>query len=235
MSAATDIAPPTADVKSGRMIGTLAAVSMAAGMLIVFVFQATAPRIALNRKQALERAVFTVLPGAVERVSFAWVEGRPEAIAAGAAEGERLVYAGYAADGSLVGVALPAAAQGYQDIIRILYGYDPARQVITGITVLESKETPGLGDKIAKDPTFLANFKALDVALNTEGAALMHPLELMKPGEKVDAWQVDGISGGATISSRAIVTMLQESTATYLPGIHANAAVFARTAAGGTP
>ena len=46
---------------------------------------------------------------------------------------------------------------GYQDVIRILlYGYSPEHQAIVGMRVLESRETPGLGDKIEKDPAFLA-------------------------------------------------------------------------------
>ena len=55
---------------------------------------------------------------------------------------------------------LTAAAQGYADVVRVLYGYDPACACIVGMTVLESKETPGLGDKIDTDPDFLLNFKS---------------------------------------------------------------------------
>ena len=34
-----------------------------------------------------------------------------------------LIYAGYDKQNKLVGVAMNAAAQGYQDIVKILYGY----------------------------------------------------------------------------------------------------------------
>jgi electron transport complex protein RnfG len=40
----------------------------------------------------------------------------------------------------------------------LLFGYDPEQQKIVGFYVLESKETPGIGDKIEKDP-FLSNMK----------------------------------------------------------------------------
>ena len=38
--------------------------------------------------------------------------------------------------------------------------------------VLESKETPGLGDKILHDRDFLANFESLDVSLKSDGSGL---------------------------------------------------------------
>ena len=65
------------------------------------------------------------------------------------------LYAGYDADGNLAGVALEAAAQGYQDVIRVLYSYDPSCECIRGMEGLKMAETPGIGDNIAKDPFFL--------------------------------------------------------------------------------
>ena len=44
---------------------------------------------------------------------------------------------------------------GYQDVIRVLYGYSFAEEAVVGIRVLESKETPGLGTRIETDPDFL--------------------------------------------------------------------------------
>jgi Na+-translocating ferredoxin:NAD+ oxidoreductase subunit G len=49
-----------------------------------------------------------------------------------------------------------------------LYGYNPSTQTVVGFYVLESKETPGLGDKIEKDENFLANFRELSVALSAD-------------------------------------------------------------------
>ena len=51
-----------------------------------------------------------------------------------------------------MGVAVEASGKATPDIIRILYGYDPENRQVVGFYVLESKETPGLGDKIEKDP-----------------------------------------------------------------------------------
>jgi len=77
-------------------------------------------------------------------------------------------------------------------------------------------ETPGLGDKIARDPTFLANFKALDAQLNDAGDGLRHAIVTVKHGTKAQAWQIDAISG-ATISSKAVGRMLNDSAQRLLP------------------
>ena len=113
-------------------------------------------------------------------------------------------------------IALEAAKMGYQDTIRVLYGVSLERQAVIGMAVLASLETPGLGDKIETDPTFRANFEALDVRLDAAGDAVANPIVFVKSGEKTDPWQVDGITG-ATISSRAIAEMLAESTAFWMP------------------
>ena len=90
---------------------------------------------------------------------------------------------------------------------------------------MESKETPGLGDKIEKDPAFLENFEQLDVALANDGAELRNAIVTVKQGEKENAWEVDGITG-ATISSRAIGDILRESTDYWVPLLHENMTFF---------
>jgi electron transport complex protein RnfG len=63
-----------------------------------------------------------------------------------------------------------------------------------GMKVLESKETPGLGDKIVKDTAFINQFSRV------EG-----PVQGVKKGqEKGKPNEVDMITG-ATISSRALI------------------------------
>jgi Na+-translocating ferredoxin:NAD+ oxidoreductase subunit G len=121
-----------------------------------------------------------------------------------------VVYAAYADDGELQGIALAAGAQGYQDIVSLLYGYDPACQCVRGIRILKMTETPGLGDKIATDPAFLANFAALDARLGADGSGLAQPIRAVKHGQKREAWEVDAIAG-ATISSVAVANAINRS------------------------
>ena len=64
--------------------------------------------------------------------------------------------------------------------------------------MLESKETPGLGDKIIKDQDFLDDFKTLKVEPK---------ILLVASGTRANANEVDSISG-ATISSKAVVKIL---------------------------
>lgn len=210
-----------AGTPSAAMLRTLGLVAALSGFLVVLVYQITQPMIEANKRAAIERALFKVVPGAVARRDFL-VSGDVVVAAdqAGATDGA-LIYAGYDSGGRLAGIALEAAAQGYQDVIRVLYGYDPACQCIRGIEVLKMAETPGIGDKIAKDPAFQANFEALDVSLKATGDALAHPIVMVKHGSKADPWQIDAISG-ATISSKAVARMLNDSAQAMLPAINAH-------------
>lgn len=223
MSAATETldkgampAPPKP--ASTPMILTLGLVAMISGLLVVFVFETTAPMIEANKQALIERALFQVVPaGSVERRDYiATDSGIIPADEAGKGSDGIPFYATYDKEGALVGVAAESAAQGYADIIRVLFGYDPRCQCITGNYVLKSAETPGLGDKIFKDAAFLENFKALDATLNSAGDALANPIVAVKHGTKQNPWEVDAISG-ATVSSVAIAKALKLGAETLLP------------------
>ena len=202
------------------MIRTLVVTALISGLMIVTAYQITLPTVKANRARQLREAVFSVLPGATATATFR-LESNGTLVPAGE-DDERAVrvHAGYNAEGKLVGVAVEASGMGYQDVIRVLYGYDPEREVIVGMKVLDSKETPGLGDKITKDPKFLANFEALQVKLNAARSALEHPIEVVK-GAKRDPWQVDAITG-ATISSNAIGKLLNQSAEKQMPMLQKN-------------
>lgn len=204
----------------------LVGVGVVCALLIVSAYVLTGPVIARNEAEALQQAVFQVLPGAVAKTTFALgADGRFRLARAGDTA-QQLVHAGYAADGALVGVAIEAQGMGYQDVIRLLYGYAPGQQAIVGMRVLASKETPGLGDKIEKDPAFVANFTALDVSLDAAGQSLAQPIEAVKQGTKTAPFQIDGITG-ATISSQAVAAILRRSSAQWVPLVHRLQAQFA--------
>jgi electron transport complex protein RnfG len=199
-----------------HMYRALVGVGTLCGLLIVSVFLATLPVIRANEAAYLEQAVFRVLPGATAKHSFyLGDDGTLRPAAAGDAPG-RTVHAGYDAAGELVGVAIQGEGMGYADTIRVLYGYAPDGEAIVGLQVLASKETPGLGDKIEKDPDFLENFVALDVSLAADGQSIANPVVPVKHGEKSEPWQIDGITG-ATISSKAIARILREGSEAWVP------------------
>ncbi|OOZ35179.1 FMN-binding protein, partial [Solemya velesiana gill symbiont] len=175
MSSAEETAmPPQAEqpkTPSFAMLRTLGGIAILAGFLVVMVYQWTKPIIEENKRIAIEKAVFTVVPGAASRKDFL-LGSEGLSTVADNGQGEK-IYAAYNEKGELQGIALEAAATGYQDVIRILYGYNPACECVTGIKVLKMAETPGLGDKIAFDPEFLKNFEILDAKLNTDKSGLV--------------------------------------------------------------
>ena len=198
------------------MLRTLAGIAMLSGLLVVLVYQFTRPIIEENKRIAIEQAVSRVVPGVVSKKDYLLgPEGLFPAEAGEAKAGEK-IYAGYDAAGKLKGIALEAAATGYQDVIRILYGYNQDCQCVTGIKVLKMAETPGLGDKIAFDPEFLRNFEALDARLNAEKTGLENAIVTVKHGSKREQWEIDSISG-ATISSKAIGRMINDSGQRMFP------------------
>lgn len=196
------------------IIATLGIVSMLSGFLIVLVYQFTKPIIEENQRRATEAAIFKVVPGAVSQRKFT-VSDKGVFPSEHEQDGA-LIYAGYGPDGALLGIAARSGAQGYADIISLLYGYDHACECIRGIEILKMAETPGLGDKIKFDPEFLKNFEELDASLNEAGDALDNPIVTVKRGAKRNDWEIDAISG-ATISSRAVGKALNRSAQALLP------------------
>jgi electron transport complex protein RnfG len=192
---------------STRLVATLGFAGMIAGLVLSGVFQITEPIIERNNQRELEAAVFKVVPGAERMRKLVLIDGemRPAEDVKGDVAAADVIYAAYGPDGALLGYAIEGEGAGYQDTIRLLYGYDPARKMVIGMEVLESRETPGLGDRIYKDESFTSQFKELsvepEVVLTKEGAT--------KDNE------VDAITG-ATISSATVVSIINQSNARWL-------------------
>ena len=201
---------------SAAMIGTLGLVATLCGVLIVSTYLGTLEAVSANKRIALERAVFKVIPGSASmKEFFASPSGVVPAEGAESEGGVRF-YATYDAAGTLKGVAAEAGAMGYADVVRVLYAYDPARQAITGFGVVAHRETPGIGDKIIFDQSFLRNFEALDVRLAADGKALVNPVRTVKHGSKANPWEIDAISG-ATVTCKAVGKGINDSAQRLLP------------------
>jgi electron transport complex protein RnfG len=228
MSDATDTAQKAhvADnAKIWPMYRAVVGLGFLCGFIIVGVYEGTKPIIQRNRIEMREQAIKDVLPGAVTTQAFMLNEQEQFVTVPSAQENGGLLFAGYDESDQLVGLAIEAQGMGYQDVVRLLYGYSFESETILGIRVLESRETPGLGDRIESDPVFLKNFGTLDVRLTSDGSSVANPIEFVKPGEKTDDWQIDGISG-ATITSRATATLLRESSTSWLPKVNAQKDAF---------
>ncbi len=201
-----------------RMLVAMVGVGIICALLIALTYEGTLPRVTRLKAEALDRAIFKVLPGTNKSVPFAYVIDQGFVRRGGEETVGPTVYAGYDQKGNITGVAIQGSGQGYADVISILYGYNVQHQTVIGTHVLESKETPGLGDKIEKDQRFLSNFESLDARLNDEGTALLNMIIPVKFGNKENAWEVEGITG-ATISSRAIGNILGTSMTEWAPRI----------------
>lgn len=125
------------------------------------------------------------------------VKGVPESVA-----GLR-TFRALDAEGREVGRVLVAAGQGFADRIELLVGLDAAGEHITGLYIVDQKETPGLGDFITKEK-WRAQFA---------GKPATRPLSVTKTGAQRPE-QVDGVTG-ATISSEAVVSIVNSAIARW--------------------
>jgi electron transport complex protein RnfG len=190
---------------STRLITTLGLAGLFSGLVLVGVYELTLPLILANQARALQEAVFKVLPG-IERMEEMTVTDRGLAPTQEGQDADDVVYAGYDASDQLLGYAIPGEGAGFQDTIRLIYGYKPTERVIIGMEVLESRETPGLGDKIIKDAAFRESFGSLAVDPEIVPVA---------PGAKSSSNEIDTITG-ATISSKAVVKIINAANNQWL-------------------
>lgn len=190
---------------STRLVATLSIAGLLSGLIIVSVYEATLPTITAYQAKVLREAVFKVLPEIDHIQRLVYADGaltpkdkeEPD---------EAAIFGGYDAQGALVGYAIPSAGPGFQDTIRLLYGYVPDERLVTGMEILESRETPGLGDKIYKDQHFVSEFDRL--AIDPE-------IRAVKKGTSMAPNEVDAITG-ATISSKAVVRIINEGNQRWL-------------------
>lgn len=205
----TQEAPATESVSTFRLVATLAVAGALAGLLIVLVNQHTKPIIDKYKAEQLQKAVYEVLPGVERYNTFYLVDSAlsmnlPE----GAKESEyKRVYVGYDNSGKVNGVAISRGESGFQDVVQVIFGFDPANGKLLGMKVLDSKETPGLGDKIFKDMAFVDQFFAKPDT----------PLIAVKPGAgKGQPGEIDTITG-ATISSKVVIDIINHGLEEWKP------------------
>ncbi len=214
----------TRGVSSMRLVATLAIAGLLSGVAIIGIYESTLPTITANKARELREAVFKVLPGVRRMQALVYRDGELVAVPEPAKD-EPVVYGGYDDSNDFVGYAMPGAGPGFQDTIALLYGYRPGDGMVVGMEVLESRETPGLGDKIYKDAGFVDEFSAL---------AIEPRIVAVKKGTKTSANQVDAITG-ATISSKAVVRIINETHAAWAEQLPAPGTepVYAESAPGG--
>lgn len=166
-----------------RLILTLTLVAAIAGLLVALAAEVTRAPIERAKAKAFTEALREVLPAGVSD---------PVPLAVKLADGSSNTV--YVADGA---VAMEASsANGYAGEIRLLVGFS-ATGTLNNYTVLDHKETPGLGANIAN------SFRA---------AVTNRPAATTAWKVKKDGGDIDAITA-ATISSRAVCEALAEASA----------------------
>jgi electron transport complex protein RnfG len=110
-----------------------------------------------------------------------------------------IAYDAFNNTNEVAGHVIKASGQGYADKIELLLGLDAAGEKITGLFILDQKETPGLGNRIIEQG-WRSQFtgKPSDI-----------PLVVIK-GKSVNKNEIDAISG-ATISSRSVTEIINSA------------------------
>lgn len=140
------------------------------------------PRIKLNEKNATYEQVPKIVPGADFQ--------KTEVVA-------KNILQAHDENGKVVGWVITATGMGYADKIKALVGLNVDGSKITGIYVLDQKETPGLGNKIT---TIKWNSQFIDQPADIPLSVHKRMTEAQK---KLKDGKIDAISG-ATISSKAL-------------------------------
>jgi len=102
-------------------------------------------------------------------------------------------------DGLTAGWVVKTAGQGYADKIELLVGVTADAKAITGLFILDQKETPGLGNKIV-EPAWRKQFTH---------KSTKQPLTAVKT-KAAASYEINAITG-ATISSKAVCDIVNQS------------------------
>ncbi len=177
---------------SSRMILVLTLVGFISGGFLAGVAKLTKEKIALNIQKEIEEAIIEVIPGTSQNQKLYEEE-------------DLTIYKGQDETGQTSGYAVQATGIGFQDKITLLFGINKSRTKIIGLTIIDQKETPGLGAKITDREAFLRFWENRDIS---QALTLRKPpagsLEELAPSE------INTITG-ATISSTKVLEIVNFS------------------------
>lgn len=177
--------------RSGR---TLALVAALCAAIVALTWQLTHERIESNRKAYLERSLEPALAGVFFDSGVSESILRMPAPHALPGNETALIYRVYAAEEPVAALFVVSARDGYAGPIRLLIGVS-MDGTITGVRVLEHRETPGLGDRIELTKS--------DWILQFDGRSLRQPDDSAWKIKR-DGGEFDQLSG-ASVTPRAIV------------------------------
>jgi len=92
-------------------------------------------------------------------------------------------------------IAYESIGGGFGGDLKVMVGYDLQKNKLTGVQIIDHKETPGVGSRVTEDQ-FTKQFKGLDININF--------------ATQKDGGKIDGITG-ATYSSRGVSEAIKKS------------------------
>lgn len=183
--------------KSGVTLAIIAAVCTA---LVAVTWQLTAEKIESNRKAHLEQSLQPALAGLFfdNSVTESMLTIPPPHDLPGS--NSAIVYRVYAGDVPVAALFAVTARDGYSGPIRLLIGI-AMDGAITGVRVIEHRETPGLGDRIDATKS--------DWVLQFDGRSLLSP-DATRWAIKRDGGDFDQLTG-ASVTPRAIIKAIKQT------------------------
>ena len=184
-------------VKAGFTLAAMAAVCTA---LVAATYTVTAERIAANEQAWLEQSLTPALSGVFFEgsVTESMLVLTPPHELPG--NDEAIIYRVYAEDEPVAALFVVTARDGYAGPIRILVGVD-MDGTVTGIRIVEHRETPGLGDRIEQSRS--------DWVLQFDGRSLGDPVEA-RWLLRTDGGDFDQLTG-APVTPRAVIKAIRET------------------------
>lgn len=179
---------------------TLAVIGAICTTLVAATYQATRDRIAANDKALLEQSLAPALSGIFydsgvteSRLVLQPPHGLP-------GNDPAVIYRVFAEEQPVAALFAVTARDGFSGPIRVLVGIE-IDGTVTGVRILQHRETPGLGDKIVS--------KRSDWVFQFDGRSLGDPV--------VERWAIRGDGGefdqltGASITPRAVVKAVRDT------------------------
>jgi len=194
-----------------RVQAVLVSIALVAGLSIAMVHEWTRPMVMAQRGGQLGEVALKVMPDAVNyRIYTRGTDGHPRLLGDG---DNAELFIGLDARGRAVGAAIVGSGMGYADTIQLVFGLDPAAQRLTGMRVVASRETPGLGSVIVDDVKWVDSFGRIELQFDEQQR--LQPLSV-RDGARYEQGEVDAISG-ATVSVYAVTRIINRSLSEWLP------------------
>lgn len=184
-------------VKNGVTLAAIAAICTA---LVATTYHLTKDRIAANEQAFLEQKLAPVLSGITFEGSISESKRVIEAPHDLPGREDALIYRVYSDSEPVAALFAVTAPDGYAGPVRILLGID-VNGTVTGLRILEHRETPGLGDKIEESKS--------DWVYQFNGRSLGDP-DLEDWYIRRDGGEFDQLSG-ASVTPRAVINAVRET------------------------